>query len=135
MIEWVSDLVSGIGEAITSALTNLWNTVSTSIWDLFLKWIYESVYSALGDFFTMMAGMGTELFDLPWVQAFLKLFSLFGWSLFAAGLIVAVFDTAIEYQSMRQINIKRQILPMVYSFLAVSLFTIVPMIICCSVSV
>lgn len=126
MIEWVSDLVSGIGEAITSALTNLWNSVSTSIWDLFLKWIYESVYSALGDFFTMMAGMGTELFDLPWVQAFLKLFSLFGWSLFAAGLIVAVFDTAIEYQSMRQINIKRQILPMVYSFLAVSLFTIVP---------
>ena len=126
MFDWITDLIDGIGESITTGLSDVWNTVTSTIWDVFLKWVYEAVFSAIGDFFTMMAGMGTQLFDLPWIQSFLKLFSLFGWALFVAGLVIAVFDTAIEYQSMRQINIKTQILPIIYSFLAVSLFTTVP---------
>ena len=126
MLEWISSLTDGMAEALSSALVDLWDSASGSIWDMFIKWIYEALYTAIGDFFTMIAGMGSELFDLPWVQAFLKLFSLFGWALFTAGLVIAVFDTAIEYQSMRQINIKRQVLPIIYSFLAVSLFTTVP---------
>ena len=126
MFDWISDLTTGIGDSITTGLADAWDNVTSTIWDVFLKWVYEAFFSAIGDFFTMMAGMGTELFDLPWIQGFLKLFSLFGWALFAAGLVIAVFDTAIEYQSMRQINIKTQILPIIYSFLAVSLFTTVP---------
>ena len=126
MFDWIADLTDGIGESITAGLTDVWNTLSGNIWDVFLKWVYEAVFSAIGDFFTMMAGMGTELFDLPWIESFLKLFSLFGWAMFSTGLVVALFDTAIEYQSMRQINIKTQILPILYSFLAVSLFTTVP---------
>lgn len=93
---------------------------------MFLKWIYEAVYGAIADFFTLMGNMGTDLFDLPWVQACLQLFSLFGWALFVAGLVVAIFDIAIEYQSMRQFNIKRQVMPLIYGFLAVNLFTVVP---------
>ena len=126
MFDWITDLIEGIGESITSGLLHVWNALTSTIWNVFLKWIYEAVFKAIGDFFTMMAGMGAELFELPWIKAFLKLFSLFGWALFAAGLVIAVFDTAIEYQSMRQINIKTQILPIIYSFLAVSLFTTVP---------
>ena len=34
-----------------------------------------------------------------------------------AGLAVAIFDIAIEYQSMGRINIKRQILPFLYGLL------------------
>ena len=126
MFDWITDLIDGIDESITAGLLSVWNALTSTIWNVFLKWIYEAVFKAIGDFFTMMAGMGAELFELPWIQAFLKLFSLFGWSLFAAGLVIAIFDTAIEYQSMRQINIKTQILPIIYSFLAVSLFTTVP---------
>ena len=55
----------------------------------------------------MMTELGANLFDLSWVQAALKFFSLFGWGLFIAGLAVAIFDLAIEYQSMGRINIKR----------------------------
>ena len=126
MFDWIGDIISGIGDAIASAFASLWETISSGIWDIFFKWIYQWVYNAIADFFTMMGTMGTELFDLPWVEAVLKLFSYFGWALFAAGLVVAVFDTAIEYQSMERINIKRQVLPMIYGFLAVNLFTIVP---------
>ncbi len=125
-MEWLSDLISGIGDAIADAFASLWELISTTIWEIFLKWIYEAVYGAIADFFTAMGNMGSQLFDLPWIASFLKLFNLFGWALFVAGLIVAVFDIAIEYQSMRQFNIKRQILPIIYGFLAVNLFTVVP---------
>lgn len=125
-MEWLTDLIDGIGDAIAGAFESLWEMISSSIWEIFLKWIYEAIYGAIADFFTLMGNMGTDLFDLPWVQACLKLFSLFGWSLFVAGLVVAVFDIAIEYQSMRQFNIKRQVMPLIYGFLAVNLFTVLP---------
>lgn len=115
-MDWLTSLIDGLGSAISGAFENLWNSVSGSIWDVFLKWIFEAIYGAIADFFTMIGGMGTDLFTLSWVKSFLKLFSLFGWSLFAAGLVVAVFDTAIEYQSMGQLSVKRQIMPILYGF-------------------
>ena len=125
-MEWLSDLILGIGDAISGAFQNLWSTISSSIWDVFLGWIYEAIYGAIADFFTMMGSMGTDLFNLSWVQSCLHLFLLFGWALFVAGLVVAMFDTAIEYQSTGRINIKQQLMPMLYGFLAVNLFTVVP---------
>lgn len=126
MFDWVDDLISGIGDAIGNALAAVWNTISSGIFDIFFKWIYKLIFDGIADFFTMMGNLGTELFNLPWVESCLKFFSLFGWALFITGLVVAVFDTAVEYQSMERINIKRQILPFLYGFLAVNLFTIVP---------
>ena len=126
MFEWISDLISGIGTAIGDALSAAWDRVASSIWGTFMTWIYEAVYSALSDFFTMMTEVGANLFDLGWVQAALHFFSLFGWGMFIAGFVVAIFDTAIEYQSMGRINIKRQVLPFLYGLLAVNLFTVLP---------
>ena len=125
-MDWLSDLISGIGDAIAGAFESLWEMISSSIWDIFLGWIYEAIYGAIADFFTMMGSMGTDLFNLSWVQSCLHLFSLFGWALFVAGLAVAVFDCAIEYQSMGHFSVKRQVMPMLYGFLAVNLFTVVP---------
>lgn len=126
MFDWISELINGIGTAISSALGSVWETVSGSIWGVFMNWLYTMVYNALSDFFSMMTELGANLFDLPWVQSALRFFSLFGWGLFVAGLVVAIFDIAIEYQSMGRINIKRQILPFLYGLLAVNLFTVVP---------
>ena len=125
-MDWLSDLISGIGDAIAGAFESLWEMISSSIWDIFLGWIYEAIYGAIADFFTMMGSMGTDLFNLSWVQSCLHLFSLFGWSLFVAGLAIAIFDCAIEYQSMGHFSVKRQVMPMLYGFLAVNLFTVVP---------
>ncbi len=66
----------------------------------------------------------TEIFDLSWVQAVVKLFSLFGWSLFVVGVVVSAFDLAIEYQTGRA-NIKTTALNWIKGFMAVSLFTII----------
>lgn len=126
MFDWIQDLIDGVGNAISSSLAEVWESISSSIWGTFMSWIYTMVYEAMADFFSMMTEIGANLFDLSWVQSALKFFSLFGWGLFVAGLVVAIFDIAIEYQSMGRVNIKRQVLPFIYGLLTVNLFTTVP---------
>ena len=126
MFDWISDLIDGIGNAISSALASAWEMVTDSIWGKFMTWLYTLVYDAAADFFTMMTEIGANLFDLLWVKSALEFFSLFGWGLFVAGLVVAIFDIAIEYQSMGRLNIKKQVMPFVYGLFAVNLFTTVP---------
>lgn len=90
-----------------------------------LQWFYETIYGAVADFFTMMGNMGADIFDLDWVKATIKLFTLFGWALFIAGVVVAVFDVAIEYQCGRA-NIKTTAINILKGFFACSLIGIVP---------
>ena len=90
-----------------------------------LKWFYETIYNAVADFFTMMGNMGADIFDLDWIQATIKLFTLFGWALFVAGVVVAIFDVAIEYQCGRA-NIKSTAVNILKGFFACSLIGIVP---------
>lgn len=125
-MEWLEELIDGIGYVLSDAFEEMWETVSETMWSIFLGWIYNAIYGAIADFFTVMEDMGAEIFELAWVEATLKLFSMFGWALFVAGLAVAIFDIAIEYQSMGRFNIKQQMMPIIYGFLAVNLFTVVP---------
>ena len=90
-----------------------------------LKWMYESIYGSVADFFTLMGNMGADIFDLDWVQATIKLFTMFGWSLFVAGLVVAVFDVAIEYQHGRA-DIKTTSINILKGFFACSLIGVLP---------
>lgn len=125
MFGWLQELIDAIVSAITGGFKSAANEVTNSIWNLMLKWLYNSVYSAIADFFTMMGNMGAEIFDLAWIQAIVKLFTLFGWGLFVAGVVVAVFDLAIEFQSGRA-NVKNTMLNILKGFFACSLIGIVP---------
>ena len=125
-MEWIQDLISGFGEAISKALSSTFVSVSDTIWEKFMGFLYSMIYQSLADFFSMMTEIGANLFDLDWVKAALHFFNLFGWGLFIAGLVVAIFDTAIEYQTMGRLNIKKQVLPFLYGLLAVNIFTTVP---------
>ena len=69
--------------------------------------------------------MGAELFEMNWVQSVVLFFSYLGWALFATGLVVAVFECGIEYSAGRG-NVKETALNVLKGFLAVSLFTQVP---------
>lgn len=99
--------------------------ISNVIWNTMLQWFYETIYGAVADFFTMMGSMGADIFDLDWVKATIKLFTLFGWSLLVAGVVVAVFDVAIEYQCGRA-NVKTTAINILKGFFACSLIGIVP---------
>lgn len=125
MFDWLGDLISGVGDAIGEVFDTLGQQISNAIWNTMLQWFYETIYGAVADFFTMMGNMGADIFDLDWVKATIKLFTLFGWALFVAGVVVAVFDVAIEYQCGRA-NIKTTSINILKGFFACSLIGIVP---------
>ena len=125
MFDWLRDLVISILETISSGFDGIGTQLSSAIWDTMLQWMYKTVYGAVADFFTYMGNMGAELFDLEWIQAAIRLFTLFGWALFIAGTAVAVFDVAIEYQNGRA-SIKTTAINILKGFFACSLIGIVP---------
>lgn len=125
MFDWLGDILSGMGDAVSSTFGSIGEQISTVIWNTMIQWFYETIYSAVADFFSMMGGMGAEIFDLDWVSATIKLFTLFGWTLYIAGLVVAVFDVAIEYQSGRA-NIKTTSINILKGFFACSLVGVLP---------
>lgn len=128
-MEWLADMLSQLGEYIVEAIETAFEfigaQISNTIWNAMLQWFYETIYSAVADFFTMMGNMGAEIFDLKWIQATIEIFTLFGWALFIAGTAVAIFDVAIEYQNGRA-NIKTTSINILKGFFACSLIGIVP---------
>ena len=84
-----------------------------------MQWLYEAFYSAIGELFADINDLGVEIFDLSWVQAVVSLFTMLGWSLFVVGVVVAVFEVAIESQSGR-VNIKGTALNVLKGFFGAS---------------
>ena len=93
--------------------------------DDIIDWIYGQIIGFLGNFFSEMGNMGAELFTMDWVQSIILFFSYLAWALYGTGLVVSVFECGIEYSSGRG-NIKETSLNAIKGFLAVSLFTTVP---------
>lgn len=125
MFDWIGDLIDAIVGAIQEGFEWIGETITSTIWTTMLRWFYETIYEAVADFFTLMGNMGADIFALDWVQATIKLFTLFGWSLFIAGMVVAIFDVAIEYQHGRA-DIKTTSINILKGFFACSLIEVVP---------
>lgn len=125
MFNWLDELTESIADAIGEAFAELGERISTVIWDTMLRWFYETIYGAVADFFSLMGDMGADIFNLGWVQGTIQLFTLFGWALFVAGVVVAIFDVAIEYQNGRA-NIKTTSINILKGFFACSLIGVLP---------
>ena len=93
--------------------------------DQFCDWIYGKLITFFGEFFSMINMMGAELFELDWIKAILLFFYYFAWALYIVGIVVAVFDTAIEAQRGKG-SFQDLALNIIKGFFAVSLFTVVP---------
>lgn len=104
----------------------IWDFVADTVLGQLFDWVYAKAVEFLGEFFVMMNGLGSELFELVWVQAVVQFFGCFAWALFVVGLAVGVFEAAVEYQSGRASAVRDMALGAVKGFLAVSLFTAVP---------
>lgn len=72
-----------------------------------------------------MNATGNALFGMPWVKQIVQLFSNFGWALYIVGIVVALFDFAIESQNGRG-DPKALALNIIKGFFAVNLFCVVP---------
>ena len=103
----------------------IWDFVAATVLDDIIDWIYGQIIGFLGNFFAEMGNMGAELFTMDWVQSIVLFFSYLAWALYGTGLVVSAFECGIEYSSGRG-NIKETMLNALKGFLAVSLFTTVP---------
>ena len=103
----------------------IWDFVAATVMDNLIDWFYGQVVGFLGNFFSAMGNMGVELFELEWVQAIVLFFSQLGWALYGVSLVVCVFECGIEYSSGRG-SVQHTALNAIKGFLAVSLFTTVP---------
>ena len=93
--------------------------------DNLVDWFYGQVVGFLGNFFSELGNMGVELFELDWVSAIVLFFSQLGWALFGVSLVVSGFEFGIEYSTGRG-NLQQTALNAIKGFMAVSLFTVVP---------
>ena len=103
----------------------IWDFVADKILGQIVDWFYGQVVGFLGNFFAEMGNMGVELFEMSWVQSIVLFFSYLAWALYGTGLVVACFECGIEYTSGRG-NIRETALNAIKGFMAVSLFTVVP---------
>ena len=103
----------------------IWDFVADKILGQIVDWFYGQVVGFLGNFFAEMGNMGVELFEMSWVQSIVLFFSYLAWALYGTGLVVACFEYGIEYSSGRG-NIRETALNAIKGFMAVSLFTVVP---------
>ena len=103
----------------------IWDFIMGDVMNQLIDWIYGQIIGFLGDFFAQMGNMGVELFDMPWVQSIVLFFSYLAWTLYVVGLVVSCFETGIDYQNGKG-SIKESLLDAVKGFMAVSLFSVVP---------
>lgn len=90
-----------------------------------VNWIYGHMVGALAEFFSFMASMGSTLFEIEFVASIVLFFNYLGWALFVVGIVVSIFETAIEYQSGRG-NISASGINIIKGFMATSLFSVLP---------
>lgn len=103
----------------------IWDFVAAKVLGQIVDWFYSQIVGFLGNFFAEMGNMGAELFTMDWVQSIVLFFSYLAWALYGTGLVVACFETGVEYSSGRG-NIRETALNAIKGFMAVSLFTVVP---------
>lgn len=103
----------------------IWDFVAESVMGQVLDWIYSQLVGFLGDFFAQMGNMGAELFEMEWVQGIVLFFTYLAWALYMTGLLVSVFECAIEAQHGRG-SIQDTALNAIKGFMAVSLFSVLP---------
>lgn len=103
----------------------IWDFVAKTVLDEIMDWIYGQIVGFLGNFFSEMGNMGAELFQMSWVQSIVLFFSRLAWALYGIGLVVACFECGIMASSGKA-NFKETFLNAIKGFMAVNLFTLVP---------
>ncbi len=125
MFDWLGDILSGMGDALSVVFEGVGADIAVDVWNALVEWIYNTVFDAVADLFTGMNNMGAEIFTLSWVNAVVRLFTLFGWALFAVGVVGAVFEVAIEAQTGKT-SIRGAALNILKGFFACSLIGVFP---------
>ena len=100
-------------------------SITDGIWDVLFEWLFGVILGGISDLFENIEESSADIFTLSWVHTFIALFHHLAWMLFGVGLLVAVFDLGVGYESGHA-NIKNTALNIMKGFLAAGLVTVVP---------
>ena len=129
MSGWFGDILELIGDGISimweKTAGKAIDILSDAIWDAMFEWVFKLIYGAISELFEFINESTSDIFSLAWVNSFIRLFHNMGWILFACGLIVAVFDCAVAYES-GQNNIKNTAVNILKGYFAANLVAVVP---------
>lgn len=129
MFDWIGDAIDWIGKGISSMWDNTVGEVTTVIgdwiWETMFEWVFNLIFGAVSELFEFINESAADIFDMAWAGTFLSLFHQIAWMLFICGMIIAIFDTAISYES-GQANIKNTCLNVLKGFMAANLVTVIP---------
>ena len=103
----------------------IWDFAVSTVLDQIFNWLNKKIIEWQLSIYNQMGNLGAELFDYPWIKSIVTFFGYLGLALYLVGLVMAVFETAIAYQSGRG-NFAETGLNLLKGGLAASLFTIVP---------
>ena len=66
MFGWLGELTNSITNAISAGFSQIGVSITNTVFEAMLIWIYNLVWSACADFFTLMGNMGAEIFELTY---------------------------------------------------------------------
>lgn len=89
----------------------IWDFVAAKVLGQIVDWFYSQIVGFLGNFFSEMGNMGAELFTMDWVQSIVLFFSYLAWALYGTGLVVACFETGVEYSSAAATSVRPPSMP------------------------
>ena len=58
MFDWIGDLIDSVVGAIQDGFEWIGEVLLGQIWNTMMQWLYETVYTAVADFFALMGNMG-----------------------------------------------------------------------------
>jgi hypothetical protein len=92
-----------------------------------IDFMYQQMIEMFSILFVEMNKIGLNLFNQIWIKQVVGLFQNIGWVLFSAGLVIAVFEFAIESQGGRG-DLKSVSINVIKGFFAVNLFANMPVL-------
>ena len=96
--------------------------VTSAVLNEIMDWMFSYQMVAINYLLLMMNGMGVELFALDYIKGLQGLFGKFGFALYVVGIVIAIFECALEYQGGKG-SIKDTALNIIKGFLAAKLFS------------
>ena len=68
MFDWLEDLLEGLGELLAEAFEGIGEAIAEVIWDTMLRWLYNTIFGALADFFEEINSLTVDMFELGWIK-------------------------------------------------------------------
>ena len=75
MTSWTGGLFDSFSTAVSDALNNVQETVADAVFDRFIPWAFNAIFSGMSELLTHINEMGAEIFDLVWCKLLLQFFA------------------------------------------------------------